>query len=138
MCPLSSRNTHRIDGRGKVFANTTSQQNTTGLQPSSMLAVKVLPAIIGLALAFALLIMGILILVIWLHNQAFKNGICRSRHQATARCWYGKRLPDEATCTDRNSKHVFLQRHLEALRAWQKPKGSHQPPIVGQVAHSYS
>ncbi|KAF2623264.1 hypothetical protein BU25DRAFT_181222 [Macroventuria anomochaeta] len=85
-----------------------------------------LPIVVPIVVGVVLIVANLPMPKSFFLNFATKVGICRGKDEASARPWFGRKSPDTESSTTEKPQPTFVERHLEMLRAWQKPA---QPPL---------
>lgn len=98
---------------------------TSDASSGSMALHVVVLIVVGVVLIVAILLMpkGSLL------NLASKLGFSSNKNRNEARPWFGWKSKTVALSATEKPEPTFVQRHLEMLRAWQKPTPPAQPPL---------
>ena len=111
----------RMTSSGQVV----SQENSGHAGSSNLALPIVVPIVVGVVLVVTVFLMpkGFLL------DLVCKTGITLKDNRAKARRWFGQQVSRGETVTNEKPQSTFVQRHLETLRAWQKPTHLAQPRL---------
>lgn len=100
---------------------------------SSNLALPVVvPIVVGIILIMAVLLMP----KNFFSNLLSNTGTQSSQNAENSILWFGRRPSRGESLAPVKSQLTFVERHLETLRAWQKPSKQAQPPLPLYLAKS--
>jgi hypothetical protein len=104
----------------------TIQREPIGVGSSALALQIAVPIMIGVVLIIAILLMprG------FFASLLSKVGFSSNKDGNSTQLWYGRQTSHEnISSNEKFPQKTFVERHLETLRAWQKPDKQAQPPL---------
>ncbi|KAJ4335628.1 hypothetical protein N0V87_006022 [Didymella glomerata] len=107
----------------RIIARSLTNETTTGLVTPLIVVPIVVVTVTVLIIAAVLVSKGCF------SNVAGKVDFCRSNDAEMLRIWPGQKTYTVESSATKKPERTIVQRHLEMLRAWQKPTIQAQPPL---------